>query len=407
MAGTGTLDAVPRQRPRYALPSAVVPGRARHPGAPARHVPVQGLPPRDPPARQPGAPVDSGDPVELRAAVLRWFAGHRRWLPGREAREPWRVLVTEVMSQQTQIERSLVRAEAFCQQYPAPESLARASTADVVRAWAGLGYNRRALALREAARAIVDRHDGRVPADLAHLVALPGIGPYTARAIAARAHGLAVMPIDVNVRRVLGRLTGTHRPAAMQALGDAIAGALPAADPPAAAHAAVSSGAPPGLRGPRDMSGGAVPSAHPGDVADALMDVAATVCRTRDPDCDACPLHPWCAWHARSEAPATEPGAIAATEPGAMTATEPGAMAALPAPGRRRAESRTPFPQTRRWLRGQLLRELRDQPAGAWASIEGKRGAHGHAAVREVLATLAGEGFVELDAHGRARLAED
>ncbi len=376
---------MPRQRPRDPLPSAGASGRARRPGAPARGVPVQGLP-----AGEAGAPGDFGDPAELRAAVLGWSAGHRRSLPGREAREPWRVLVIEVMSQQTQIERSLVRAEAFCDRYAAPEALARASTAEVVRAWAGLGYNRRALALREAARAIVDRHDGHVPSDLAHLVALPGIGPYTARAIAARAHGLAVMPIDVNVRRVLGRLMGTAGPAATQALGDAIAGAQPAADPPAAAHAAVSSGAPPGLRGPRDTSGGAVPAAHPGDVADALMDVAATVCRTRDPDCEACPLHPWCAWHARSEAAAPDPGAIAAH----------------PARGRREAAG-TPFPQTRRWLRGQLLRELRDQPAGAWASIEGERGTHGHAAVREVLATLAGEGFVELDERGRARLAED
>ena len=319
------------------------------------------------------------------------------------------MLVIEVMSQQTQIARSLVRAEAFCEQYPAPESLARASTADVVRAWAGLGYNRRALALHEAARAIVDHRDGRVPADLAHLVALPGIGPYTARAIAARAHGLPVMPIDVNVRRVLGRLVGTDRPAAMQAFGDAIAGALPASGPPATADAAVSPGAvsthavspdaPSGLRGSRNTSAGAVPAAHPGDVADALMDVAATVCRPRDPDCDACPLPPWCAWHARSGAGALEYGALATLERGAP--------AAHPSRGRRRAESGTPFPQTRRWLRGQLLRELRDQPAVAWAPIEGERGTHGHAAVREVLVALAGEGFVELDEHGRARLAED
>ena len=385
-------------------------GRARHRGAPAGGQPVQG-----PPAREPGAPAVSGDPAELQATVLRWYAGHRRSLPGREAREPWRVLVIEVMSQQTQIARSLVRAEAFCERYPAPESLARASTADVVRAWAGLGFNRRALALRAAARAIVDRHDGRVPADLAHLVALPGIGPYTARAIAARAHGLPVMPIDVNVRRVLGRLMGTVRPAAMQGFGDAIAGALPASDAPARADAAVSSNAPSGLRGPRDTSAGAVLAAHPGDVADALMDVAATVCRPRDPDCDVCPVHPWCAWHARSEGGATERGALAAFERGALAAFEHGALAALergalaahPSRGRRRAESGAPFPQTRRWLRGQLLRELRDQPPGAWASIEGERGTHGHAAVREVLVALAGEGFVELDERGRARLAED
>ena len=303
------------------------------------------------------------DAAELHGAVLRWFAAHRRPLAGRETREPWRVLVIEVMSQQTQIERSLLRAEAFCERYPAPEALARASAADVVRAWAGLGYNRRALALREAARAIVEHHGGRVPSGLPDLVALPGIGPYTARAVAARSHGAAVMPIDVNVRRVLGRLMGTARPAEMQALGDAIAGALPAADPPA----------------------------HPGDVADALMDVAAGVCRPRDPVCVACPLRPWCAWHARAAAAALEPDVIAAR----------------PARGSRQGGFGTPFPETRRWLRGQLLRELREQPAGAWSSIEGERGAHGHAAVREVLGTLADEGFVEIDERGRARLAED
>ena len=307
------------------------------------------------------------EPAELRAAVLRWSAGHRRPLPGRETRDPWHVLVVEVMSQQTQIGRSLVRAEAFCERYPAPEALARASAADVVRAWAGLGYNRRALALREAARAIAERHGGRVPSDLSDLLALPGIGPYTARAVAARAHGVAVMPIDVNIRRVLGRLTDTVRPAAMQALGDAIAGA------------------------PATGTSAPDPAAHPGEVADALMDIAAGVCRTRDPDCGACPLRPWCAWHARA----------------AATALEPGDVAARPSRGSRRAGPGTPFPATRRWLRGQLLRELREQPAGAWSSFEGERGPHGHAAVREALAILADEGFVQLDERGRARLAED
>ena len=375
---------MPHLRRRTPLPPTEPHGHARRLAAPGPGLSAPGT----------AAATQPRDPAELRAAALRWFAGHRRPLPGREIRDPWRVLVVEVMSQQTQIERSLFRAEGFCEQFPAPDALARASVADVVRAWAGLGYNRRALALRDAARVIVERHGGRVPSDLSALVALPGVGPYTARAVAARAHGVAIMPIDVNVRRVLSRLTGTARPAAMQALGDAIAGAPPAtdtADAPsdtgAADPAGTAAGAPPVSTGTPAPG----PTAHPGDVADTLMDLAAGVCHPRDPSCDACPLRPWCAWHARPAAATPDPDGIACR----------------PARGRRREGSRVPFRETRRWLRGQLLRELREQRSGAWSSIEGDRGAHGHTAVREVLATLVDEGFVELDERGRARLAED
>lgn len=305
----------------------------------------------------------------LRAAVLAWSAAHGRTLPEREAREPWRVLVIEVMSQQTQIARSLQAAVTFCARFPTPQSLAEASPAEAVRAWAGLGYNRRALALRAAAQAIVERHAGRVPADLAALLTLPGIGPYTARAIAARVHGLPVMPVDVNVRRVLGRLLGDADAAAVQELGDAIAGSVA-----------------------RDGPGQAGPTAHPGEIADALMDLAALVCRPRHPDCPACPLEPHCA---RARSVGQLVGGAAAVAPDRR-----------PRPERPRSTPATPFPRSRRWLRGQLLRELRLAPPGAWLAIEGNRGMHGHTAVREALSALAAEGFVELDEAGRARLAE-
>ena len=131
------------------------------------------------------------------------------------AANPWEVLVAEVMSQQTGIERVGPAWRRFVDRWPTPADLAEAGTHELLAAWAGLGYNRRALALREAARTIVADHDGRVPATVAALEALPGIGPYTARAVAASAFGIPVAPLDVNVRRVVcrgARRAGGRRP---------------------------------------------------------------------------------------------------------------------------------------------------------------------------------------------------
>ena len=143
------------------------------------------------------------------------------------------------------------------------EALAAATPAAVLRAWQGLGYDRRAIALWRTARIVVDEHGGRVPSTVAELQALPGIGPYTARAVAALAFGEPVGAVDVNVRRVLGRIVA----------GDA--GALSA----------------PALQ---DVADDAVPTDRPGDWTHALMDVGAILCRPRAPRCDACPARPWC-----------------------------------------------------------------------------------------------------------------
>ena len=316
----------------------------------------------------------------MRDALLAWHASNGRSLPGRDDRDPWHVLVVEVMSQQTQIDRSLAAAATFCAAFPTPSALAAATPAAVLRAWAGLGYNRRALALRAAAQAITERHGGRVPGDLDSLVELPGVGPYTARAVAARAFGATVMPVDVNVRRVLGRVLDDPAPGRVQALGDLLA---------------------------RSADG------RPGTVADALMDLASGICRARDPGCSACPVSAWCRWrtsrtagaghHARGSSPT---GAVA--RPASRTASGTASGTASRARARHGAgpAGALPFPRTRRWLRGQLLRELRDAPPGAWSDVEGPRGTHDPAAVRETIATLAREGFVELDESGRARLAE-
>ncbi len=322
-----------------------------------------------------GAPIE---PRDVRDAILAWSAAHGRALPGREVREPWRVLVLEVMSQQTQFDRSLEAAAVFCRRFPDPAALAAAPAADAVRAWAGLGYNRRALALRAAAQRIVERHAGVVPATLEALHDLPGVGPYTARAVAARAFAAPVMPVDVNVRRVLGRVLGTAGSTArstreIQACADAMA---------AAGGVAATTG----------TSGGI----HPGDLADAVMDLAVVVCRPRRPDCGECPLAARCRWLASGAATNDVAGPAAC----ATARSRPGASPAGLRP------SPVPFTATRRWLRGQLLRELRDLPPGSWLAIEGDRGPHSHAVVRETVAVLESEGFLELDTHGRARLSE-
>ncbi len=279
-------------------------------------------------------------------AISAWHVRSHRDLPVRRATEPWPILVAEVMSQQTQIERIGGAWERFVGTWPEPRGLAAAETRDLLRAWAGLGYNRRALALREAARMIVREHHGRVPATIAELERLPGVGPYTARAVAAAAFGAPVAPLDVNVRRVVGRVVGgTLSPGRLQ-----------------------------------DDADGLVSRDDPRAWVDAVMDLAATICTARAPRCKACPLAGIC----RS---AGTFGEAARTAPNVST----------PA---------TPFPQTNRWLRGRLLAAIRDAPAGSWIDAPDELGDHDRKAVSAALRGLERDGFVEFR-DGRARLASD
>ena len=196
----------------------------------------------------------------MQELILAWFDARGRSLPFRGNRDPYAILVSEVMAQQTQISRVAEHWVTFMAAFPTITSLADASTADVLRAWRGLGYNRRALNLQRAARAIVEEHGGRVPPDLGALLRLPGVGPYTARAVAALAFGQAVGPVDTNVRRVLGRMTGRHGSRELQAIADAV-----------------------------------VPAQRPADWTHALMDLGATLCRPTAPRCDECPVRSSCA----------------------------------------------------------------------------------------------------------------
>ncbi|MGH7737762.1 MAG: A/G-specific adenine glycosylase [Candidatus Tyrphobacter sp.] len=182
--------------------------------------------------------------------LLQWHERHGRSdLPWRRRRSPYRTLVSEFMAQQTQVERVVPAFERFVRRFPSLHALARAPAGDVLRAWKGLGYNARAVRLSATARAIVERHGGRVPKATSALRELPGVGAYTAAAIRTFAYGLGDLPIDVNVGRVLHRLGRTK--SAFSAGGYAI--------------------------------------------ASALMDLGAAVCTARNPRCDECPLQEWCA----------------------------------------------------------------------------------------------------------------
>lgn len=288
----------------------------------------------------------------IREKLLAWYDAEGRDLPFRGTTDPWAILVSEAMAQQTQVSRAGQAWVAFMARFPTPAALATASPADCLRAWRGLGYNRRALALQRAATAIVTEHGGEVPADLTALERLPGVGPYTARAVGAIAFGLPVGAVDTNVRRVLTRLVGSEAVATaprIQALADEIV------DPD-----------------------------RPGDWTHAVMDLGAGVCQSAAPHCSACPLRDRCA-----------------TAAAIHTATRSGAPAAARAAGtgRRRprvaAERALPFRSSSRWLRGRIIDRLRDAPAGDWTRFDGPIGQHRSAAVATALDGLARDGLVE------------
>ena len=194
-------------------------------------------------------------------AVLAWGAADLRDLPWRRERDPWRILVAEVMLQQTQADRVVPKWAAFLSSFPTPAACAHATLGDVLRLWQGLGYPRRARNLRDAALLVVERHDGQLPDDLDALLALPGVGPYTARAVLAFAFEHDVAVVDTNIARVLAR-TGGERLTAKRA--QAAADAL-------------------------------VPTGDGWIWNQVFMDLGATLCRPV-PKCDACPIRATCRW---------------------------------------------------------------------------------------------------------------
>lgn len=208
--------------------------------------------------------------------LLCWYDRARRDLPWRRTRDPYAVWVSEVMLQQTQVATVLGHYRRWMQRFPDVRALAAAEEADVLHAWQGLGYYSRARSLLSGARAVVERHGGRLPDEVAALRALPGIGPYSAGAIASIAFGKREPVVDGNVKRVLCRLHALRGDPSRAPL----AGAL------------------------WELARELVPDDRPGDLNQALMELGATICTPRAPRCDACPIADTC--RARGEGSAGE-----------------------------------------------------------------------------------------------------
>jgi A/G-specific adenine glycosylase len=233
---------------------------------------------------RPGSALPAPRPVAqvrgIGRAITEWGTGgdatsRRPDLPWRSTRDPWAVLVAEVMAQQTQVARVIPAYRRFLVRFPTPAACADASLGEVLRAWEGLGYNRRARGLHGAAEAMVAEHRGEVPRTLAGLLALPGVGAYTARAVLAFAFGDDVGVVDTNAGRVLSRAVagGSLRSMEAQALVDAM-----------------------------------VPARRGWEFNQALLDLGAMVCTSRSPGCTACPIRRRCRW-ARGGFPSPDPAA--------------------------------------------------------------------------------------------------
>jgi A/G-specific adenine glycosylase len=292
------------------------------------------------------APRTKGSPAAPpREALLDWFRPRHAAYPWRGRRpDPYRVLVSEIMLQQTQAARVAAAFEPFLRRFPSVAALARSSRADVLRAWAGLGYNRRASSLHEAARAIMRDHRGAIPRDVEGLRSLPGVGPYTAAAVASLAFGVPVAAVDSNVRRVVARVAMGEEPHEVP---------------------------------PRTISVVAaewLDTRDPGRWNSALMDLGRHVCRPRGPRCNECPFGSACAFRA---------------------------LGKVASPGPRR---QGPFEGSFRQLRGAVVRALRDRDEASPAELA--RATHSdRARVVVAIEALARDGLVEPAEGVRVRLA--
>jgi len=208
------------------------------------------------------------DQSGLHESIFTWITPRLRQLPWRDTRDPWHVLVSEVMLQQTGVSRALPKWEMFIDAFPTPQQCADAPLGDVLRMWQGLGYPRRAKNLQAAAGVIVAQHNGVVPNTLEELLALPGVGPYTARALLAFAFEDDAAVVDTNIARVLARFHGRTLKA----------------------------------RDAQKLADDWVPQREAWLWNQALMDLGATVCRPQ-PMCDECPLNKQCSWRGNGTDP--------------------------------------------------------------------------------------------------------
>lgn len=246
----------------------------------------------------------------LTDAVTAWYSGAARDLPWRRpGASPWAVLVSEVMLQQTPVARVTGPYAAWLERWPTPAALAADAPGEAVRMWGRLGYPRRALRLHSCAVAVVERYDGQLPRTVDELLTLPGVGDYTARAVAAFAYRQRVPVVDTNVRRVVARVVEGRADAAVRRSDLGLVEGLLPADPADAATASV-----------------------------ALMELGALLCTARAPRCPSCPVRDRCAWSAAGQPELEVP-----------------------------VKRPQPFAGTDRQVRGRLMAVLRDAPSAVTA----------------------------------------
>ena len=228
---------------------------------------------------EPELAIDPGRLAALHAEIFSWTSTRLRQLPWRDTRDPWAVLVSEVMLQQTGVQRVFPKWQVFMETYPDPQTCADAELGDLLRLWQGLGYPRRARNLHLSAQVIVSVHGGSVPRDLESLLALPGVGSYTARAVQAFAFELDAAVVDVNVARVLARLVGRRLTVRqVQSLADSL-----------------------------------VPDGEAWLWNQALMDLGALVCRP-NALCQECPVQSWCVWRGSGLDPSHRSAGVGSTQ---------------------------------------------------------------------------------------------
>ncbi|MCC7367295.1 MAG: A/G-specific adenine glycosylase [Chloroflexi bacterium] len=278
-------------------------------------------------AARPAPPTPAVEPARLRAvqdALLGWFARVGRDLPWRRTRDPYEILVSEIMLQQTQVDRVIPKYRQFLLAFPTLAALAAAPLAEVIRVWAGLGYNRRAVRLHAIARRAIEQPGGTLPTTPAGLQALDGLGTYTANAVACFAAEAQVGVVDTNVRRVLGRV-----------FADEI-GLEPAAGPPLQRFA--ESVLPPGQAWAWNQ---------------ALMDLGATICTARNPKHKVCPLALQCTGRAL----------LSESDALARRAAERGPEYVVSRPT-------APFEQTTRYFRGRIVDRCRELGHGETVGLD-------------------------------------
>ncbi len=290
--------------------------------------------------------------AEIQTRILNWYAENRRDLPWRGRTDPYEILVSEIMLQQTGVERVAETYQRFLDQFPTFASLAAAPRGDVLRAWAGLGYNRRAVYLHECAKLVVRDYDGQLPSAPEKLRRLPGIGPYTVAAIQSFAFGAEAAALDTNIRRVIGRVAFDEPPSDLDL---------------------------------NEVAGRLLPAGRSAEWNQALMDFGSLQCTARRPACVVCPLLDLCA-------------AVQQFSPRAFE--------------RKVAERPEPYLGSRRYYRGKIVAFVRELPPGQTASLDAVLAAvkltddgHDRTWIESLVRDLEAEGLVKLAGGDELRIA--